>query len=58
MRSFGAAAFVLETVPFASLAFAYTNTVGGALWASNLEKTVLSAENSPDQKKEELADTD
>ncbi|KAF3490903.1 uncharacterized protein GIQ15_00420 [Arthroderma uncinatum] len=37
--SFGAAAFVLEMVPFASLIFAYTNTVGAALWASRLEKT-------------------
>ncbi|KAK2800647.1 hypothetical protein FQN51_006030 [Onygenales sp. PD_10] len=37
--SFGAAAFVLEMVPFASLAFSFTNTVGAALWASNLEKS-------------------
>ncbi|KAL1959842.1 hypothetical protein VTO42DRAFT_987 [Malbranchea cinnamomea] len=37
--SFGAAAFVLEMVPFASLAFAYTNTVGAALWASSLEES-------------------
>lgn len=35
--SFGAAAFALEMVPFASLAFAYTNAVGAALWASSLE---------------------
>lgn len=25
-------------VPFASLAFAYTNAVGAALWAADLEK--------------------
>ncbi|EFE39185.1 hypothetical protein TRV_06097 [Trichophyton verrucosum HKI 0517] len=37
--SFGAAAFVLEMVPFASLFFTYTNTVGAALWAARLEKT-------------------
>ncbi|EAS36474.1 uncharacterized protein CIMG_01828 [Coccidioides immitis RS] len=41
--SFGAAAFVLEIVPFASLALAYTNTVGAALWASNLEKAMSTA---------------
>ncbi|EEP80680.1 predicted protein [Uncinocarpus reesii 1704] len=41
--SFGAAAFILEIVPFASLALAYTNTVGAALWASNLEKTMSTA---------------
>ncbi|KAM5475883.1 hypothetical protein MauCBS54593_000565 [Microsporum audouinii] len=37
--SFGAVAVVLEMVPFASLFFTYTNTVGAALWASRLEKT-------------------
>ena len=29
---------MFDMVPFASLAFAYTNTVGAALWASNIEK--------------------
>lgn len=32
-------------VPFASLAFAYTNTVGAALWAADLEKGL---ETAPD----------
>ncbi|PGH31607.1 hypothetical protein GX50_05597 [[Emmonsia] crescens] len=49
--SFGAAAFVLEMVPFASLAFAYTNTVGAALWASNLERSVYKAPTLDQAKK-------
>ncbi|OJD24912.1 hypothetical protein ACJ73_03724 [Blastomyces percursus] len=49
--SFGAAAFVLEMVPFASLAFAYTNTVGAALWASNLEKSIYKAPSMEQAKK-------
>ncbi|KGQ00928.1 hypothetical protein PAAG_12398 [Paracoccidioides lutzii Pb01] len=49
--SFGAAAFVLEMVPFASLAFSYTNTVGGALWASNLEKSIYRAPTMDQMKK-------
>ncbi|KAL4892971.1 hypothetical protein BDV59DRAFT_208115 [Aspergillus ambiguus] len=34
----GMASFLLEMVPFASLVFAFTNTVGAALWAADLEK--------------------
>ncbi|KAJ5211185.1 hypothetical protein N7491_011005 [Penicillium cf. griseofulvum] len=34
----GIAAFVLEMVPFASIPFSFTNTVGAALWAADLEK--------------------
>lgn len=34
----GIAAFVLEMIPFASIAFSFTNTVGAALWAADLEK--------------------
>ncbi|EEH17105.1 hypothetical protein PABG_07192 [Paracoccidioides brasiliensis Pb03] len=49
--SFGAAAFVLEMVPFASLAFSYTNTVGGALWASNLERSIYKAPTMDQTKK-------
>ncbi|KAF7589797.1 hypothetical protein BBP40_003859 [Aspergillus hancockii] len=33
----GMASFVLEMIPFASLAFSFTNTVGAALWAADLE---------------------
>ncbi|PGH09869.1 hypothetical protein AJ79_05596 [Helicocarpus griseus UAMH5409] len=49
--SFGAAAFVLEMIPVASLAFSYTNTVGAALWASNLEKAVAQGRSSGETKK-------
>ncbi|OJD12337.1 hypothetical protein AJ78_07044 [Emergomyces pasteurianus Ep9510] len=49
--SFGAAAFVLEMVPFASMAFAYTNTVGAALWASNLERSIYKAPTLEQAKK-------
>ncbi|EXJ85617.1 hypothetical protein A1O1_05983 [Capronia coronata CBS 617.96] len=36
--SFGVMAFVLELIPFANLVFAFTNTVGAALWAADIEK--------------------
>ncbi|KAL2426157.1 hypothetical protein ABEF95_012085 [Exophiala dermatitidis] len=36
--SFGVTAFVLEMIPFANLVFAFTNTVGAALWAADIEK--------------------
>ncbi|PYI07222.1 hypothetical protein BO78DRAFT_341678 [Aspergillus sclerotiicarbonarius CBS 121057] len=35
---FGMAAFALEMIPFASIAFAFTNTVGAALWSADLER--------------------
>lgn len=34
----GMAAFLLEMVPFASMVFSFTNTVGAAMWAADLEK--------------------
>ncbi|KAJ5825388.1 hypothetical protein N7474_002526 [Penicillium riverlandense] len=34
----GIAACMLEMVPFASIFFSFTNTVGAALWAADLEK--------------------
>jgi hypothetical protein len=34
----GIASCVLEMVPFASILFSFTNTVGAALWAADLEK--------------------
>jgi hypothetical protein len=43
--SFGIASFVLEMVPFASLIFAFTNTVGAALWAADMEKQESTAPN-------------
>lgn len=35
---FGIAAVTLEMVPFFSLAFAFSNTVGAALWAADMER--------------------
>lgn len=37
-HSFGIAAVLLELVPVASILFAFTNTVGAALWAADMEK--------------------
>lgn len=36
--SLGMAAFMLEMIPFASIACSFTNTVGAALWAADIEK--------------------
>lgn len=36
--SFGVATVLLELVPIASILFAFTNTVGAALWAADMEK--------------------
>ena len=36
--SFGVAAVLLELAPIASIVFAFTNTVGAALWAADMEK--------------------
>ena len=36
--SFGVTAVLLELVPVASILFAFTNTVGAALWAADMEK--------------------
>jgi len=41
--AFGVTAFLLEMIPFANLIFAFTNTVGAALWAADLEKTATTA---------------
>ena len=35
--SFGVPAVLLEMVPFVGMAFAFTNTVGAALWAADVE---------------------
>lgn len=47
--SFGIAAFLLEMIPFANLFFAFTNTVGAALWAADLEKNATTAPKLRDQ---------
>ena len=41
--AFGVAAFLLEMIPFANLIFAFTNTVGAALWAADLEKNATTS---------------
>jgi hypothetical protein len=48
-QSFGTVATLLELVPIASIFFAFTNTVGAALWAADLE---TSASTSPDLKEQ------
>lgn len=40
---FGVVAFLLEMVPFVNLLFAFTNTVGAALWAADMEKNATTA---------------
>ena len=37
LHSFGVVAALLEMVPIASIVFAFTNTVGAALWAADME---------------------
>lgn len=49
--AFGIVAFLLEMIPFANLVFAFTNTVGAALWAADLEKGVTTAPKLREQAK-------
>ncbi|KAF6233588.1 hypothetical protein HO173_008145 [Letharia columbiana] len=44
--SFGVAAVLLELVPIASILFAFTNTVGAALWAADIEKGNVTTEGT------------
>jgi len=44
-------AFLLEMIPFANLVFAFTNTVGAALWAADLEKKAGTGQNQREQAK-------
>jgi len=46
--SFGTVATLLEMVPVAGILFAFTNTTGAALWASELEKGGSSEGTSPE----------
>ena len=47
--SFGIASVLLEFVPVASILFSFTNTVGAALWAADMEKGHISEHGtSPD----------
>jgi hypothetical protein len=45
-RSFGIPAVLLELVPIAGIFFSFTNTVGAALWAADMEQGVQSGEGS------------
>ena len=41
MYSFGVAAVLLEMIPFAGIGFAFTNQVGAAMWAADMEKNMI-----------------
>ncbi|KAK5084117.1 hypothetical protein LTR70_007870 [Exophiala xenobiotica] len=49
--SFGLTATLLEMVPFVSLFFIFTNSVGAALWAADLEKNATTAPKLREQAK-------
>lgn len=49
--SFGVPAVLLELVPVAGLFFSFTNTVGAALWAADLERGNTTAPNLREQAK-------
>ncbi|KAK3176108.1 hypothetical protein OEA41_007430 [Lepraria neglecta] len=51
--SFGVAAVLLELVPMASILFAFTNTVGAALWAADMEKGNVTAHGTAEKLKEQ-----
>ena len=51
--SFGVAAVLLELVPVASILFAFTNTVGAALWAADMEKGNVTNEGTAPGLKEQ-----
>lgn len=48
---FGVTAFLLEMIPFINLFFVFTNTVGAALWAADLEKSASTAPKLREQAK-------
>ena len=53
--SFGIAATLLEMVPFAGIGFAFSNAVGAALWASDMESGKVTAHGtSPDLKRQAM----
>ena len=51
--SFGVAAVLLELVPVAGIFFAFTNTVGAALWAADMEKGNVTKEGTAPKLKEQ-----
>lgn len=46
LYSFGIATVLLELVPLASIFFAFTNTVGAALWAVDLERENVNSQGT------------
>ncbi len=52
LHSFGVAAVLLELVPLASILFAFTNTVGAALWAADMEKGNVTTDGTAPQLQE------
>ncbi|KAL8637615.1 MAG: hypothetical protein Q9228_005129 [Teloschistes exilis] len=50
---FGVAAVLLELVPLASIFFAFTNTVGAALWAADIEKEHITKEGTAPRLREQ-----
>ncbi|MCJ1381446.1 hypothetical protein MMC17_004556 [Xylographa soralifera] len=51
--SFGVASALLELVPVASILFAFTNTVGAALWAADMEKGAVNEHGTSPQLREQ-----
>lgn len=47
------AAVLLELVPLASIFFAFTNTVGAALWAADIEKQHITKEGTAPKLREQ-----
>ncbi|MCJ1431598.1 hypothetical protein MMC27_000953 [Xylographa pallens] len=52
--SFGVAAALLELVPVASILFAFTNTVGAALWAADMEKGAVNEHGTSPHLREQV----
>ena len=49
MHSFGLSAVLLELIPLAGIFFSFTNTVGAALWAADMEQKETTAPNLRNQ---------
>ncbi len=52
--SFGIAAVLLELVPIASILFAFTNTVGAALWAADMENGDVTSQGTAPNLREQV----
>lgn len=54
--AFGTVATLLELIPFASILFSFTNTVGAALWAADIESnnTTMTEMQSPSKSKKAM----